>query len=118
MWRADHEFFDVVNCAADFFAGVEDVKRVEDVFRFCKQLKHFWAEHRAKERRAYNAISVLARYRTFVFGDKSIHLWGQLHDRTPMFRPPEVDKGDDVEVCITDVPRYCVHNVVLSKERV
>ena len=65
---------------------------------------------------ADNTVSVLARYRAFVLRDEFVNFWSQFHDCFSVCRICEIHERDDVEICVADVSRDRVHDVVLPEK--
>jgi len=76
----DHASLDVLERAAYFFAGVEYIERVEDLFYFCEELDHSFAIHHLEVRCADDAVVVLAGDRALVFGDQLVDLGREIED--------------------------------------
>src|ERR1700677_4545593 len=114
----DHAPFDIFDRAADFLAGIEYAQRIEYLLYLREKLADFRAEHHRKIRRADDAVVVFAGVRAMVLGDELIYLGLEFEDLRAGFGLAEIQKRDDMEITVADVPGDGIEHVVLREDRV
>ena len=115
--RLDHFLSDIIERPADFFAGVEDVGRVENLFCLDKELINARAEHEGQVRRADDAVVVLGGDGAFVLDDEVVDAFAEFEDDIGRMRILEIHERDDVEIAVAEVAGDGVGQIVLRQDR-
>src|SRR3989344_4523604 len=100
-----HIPLDVGKGAADFLAGVEDVCRVEDVFRLLKERHHVGAEEHGQIGRTDDAVVVFAGGGAAHTNHELVHFRRQVEHHLAYLGLAEVHERDNVEVAAAHMPR-------------
>ena len=77
----DHVPFDIGEGATNFFPGIKDVLRVENLLGLGEKCRHFGSEEHWQVRRTDDAVIVLTSDRAMEFMDQRIDLHGQFQLR-------------------------------------
>ena len=80
-----HVALDVIESAVNFFPGIENVLRVENLFRLFKEGDHLRSEEEREVGRADDAVVVLAGRRAAFFDNELIDAGREVEDNLAVF---------------------------------